>query len=306
MLADSVIEERDRRCLGHNDTQLSGAGDVDVDVLDDILREFLVESYENLDQLDQDLIAVEDIPDDRDCRASVFRTVHTIKGTPGFPTLPKLERVAHVGVNLLVPPRVGKLDLSRDIADGLPAMVDAIREILGNIETSGGEGDGKYEALARRFGQLLDTETPAVAGEAPAGTSLSEEELSDVVSTKQSAPETSDAETADEKTPGQKITTTRRESGRKKAQAEEDSAPEAAGESPEVAAESPPPKSVPKKSEAATAEKEAAASESPKSSSSIADQTVRIDVDPIGFEITNRARPVAAENPALTHSTWHN
>ena len=51
--------------------------------MDEIVQEFLVESHENLDQLDQDLIALEQEPTSRDLLGSVFRTIHTIKGTSG-------------------------------------------------------------------------------------------------------------------------------------------------------------------------------------------------------------------------------
>ncbi|MBI1309839.1 histidine kinase [bacterium] len=154
-----------------------------MEALDDIIKEFLVESYENLDQLDRDLLALEDTPDDRDCLASVFRTVHTIKGTSGFLALPKLERVAHVGENLLVPLRDGALQHSHEIADGLLAMVDAIREILGHIESDGVEGDGEYDALIARLDTLLKTGVgePDVSTDGSSATSLSDEELSDVV-----------------------------------------------------------------------------------------------------------------------------
>ena len=52
-----------------------------VDGLDDIVEEFLVESHENLDQLDADLVALEQEPDSRERLSSIFRTIHTIKGT---------------------------------------------------------------------------------------------------------------------------------------------------------------------------------------------------------------------------------
>ncbi|HVP50681.1 MAG TPA: Hpt domain-containing protein [Terriglobales bacterium] len=68
----------------------------------DIVKEFLVESYENLDRLDQDLIALEKDPGNRATLASVFRTIHTIKGTSGFLAFNRLEAVTHVGENLLV------------------------------------------------------------------------------------------------------------------------------------------------------------------------------------------------------------
>jgi chemotaxis protein histidine kinase CheA len=59
-----------------------------------IVKEFLVESYENLDRLDRELVGLEKNPDDRDALASVFRTIHTIKGTCGFLGFNKLEKVA--------------------------------------------------------------------------------------------------------------------------------------------------------------------------------------------------------------------
>ncbi|MFK7821640.1 MAG: chemotaxis protein CheA [Planctomycetaceae bacterium] len=123
---------------------------------DEVITEFLVESYESLDQLDSDLLALEDAPEDRDRLASIFRTVHTIKGTSGFLALPKLERVAHVGENLLVPLRDGNLRLNSDIADGLLGMVDAIRDILGHVEGSGAEGDEDYAELVEKLQELLE------------------------------------------------------------------------------------------------------------------------------------------------------
>ena len=68
---------------------------------DEVIKEFLIESYENLDRLDRDLIALEQNPSSAESIASIFRTIHTIKGTCGCLGLSKLESVAHVGENLL-------------------------------------------------------------------------------------------------------------------------------------------------------------------------------------------------------------
>src|SRR5271156_4567900 len=64
-----------------------------MDPLDDIVKEFLIESLENLDRLDQDLLALEGVPDDRGRLSSVFRAIHTIKGTSGFLAFGKLEHI---------------------------------------------------------------------------------------------------------------------------------------------------------------------------------------------------------------------
>jgi two-component system chemotaxis sensor kinase CheA len=65
-----------------------------------IIKEFLVESYENLDRLDQDLVVLEKDPANRDTLASIFRTIHTIKGTSGFLAFNQLEAVTHAGESL--------------------------------------------------------------------------------------------------------------------------------------------------------------------------------------------------------------
>lgn len=118
-----------------------------MDEQDNILKEFLIESYENLDQLDRDLVALETDPSNLDTLASIFRTIHTIKGTCGFLGLSKLESVTHVGENLLGLLRDGKLSLNAERTTALLTMVDAVREMLGNIEERGHEGGGDYSQL---------------------------------------------------------------------------------------------------------------------------------------------------------------
>ena len=127
-----------------------------MDDQDDIVREFLVESYENLDQLDRDLVSLEKNPQDGERLASVFRTIHTIKGTCGFLAFPKLEAVAHAGESLLSRLRDGRLLLSAEITSGLLALVDAVRRILKNIETNRQEGKSDYGAVIVRLTQLRD------------------------------------------------------------------------------------------------------------------------------------------------------
>ena len=68
---------------------------------DDILREFLIESFENLTLLDQDMVELEQQPDRQDLLAGIFRTIHTIKGTCGFLGFTRLESLAHVTEDIL-------------------------------------------------------------------------------------------------------------------------------------------------------------------------------------------------------------
>jgi two-component system chemotaxis sensor kinase CheA len=115
--------------------------------MDDIVREFLVESHENLDQLDQDLVALEETPSSRELLGSVFRTIHTIKGTAGFLAYSRLEQVTHAGENLLVELRDGKRSMDQGTTDVLLRLVDVVREILSAIATDGTEGAVVIESV---------------------------------------------------------------------------------------------------------------------------------------------------------------
>lgn len=118
---------------------------------DEIVQEFLVESRETLDRLDQDLIALENAPHDSNLINSIFRGIHTIKGTCGFLEYSKLEMITHVGESLLDSVRAGKVPLSPEITTALLELLDASRAILANIEREGHEGVEEYHELRDRL-----------------------------------------------------------------------------------------------------------------------------------------------------------
>jgi two-component system chemotaxis sensor kinase CheA len=110
--------------------------------MNEVVREFLLETHENLAQLDLDLLTLEKDPAESETLARVFRTLHTVKGTAGFLGLPKLQAVAHAAENLLSRLRAGELTFNPEIAGGLLASVDAIRRMLDQLEKSAGENEG--------------------------------------------------------------------------------------------------------------------------------------------------------------------
>src|SRR5690349_5730263 len=115
-----------------------------VEELGDIVQEFLVESHENLDQLDRDLVALEQEPESRSLISGIFRTIHTIKGTSGFLAFSRLEALTHAGENLLARLRDGVQPVTPATITTLLAMVDKVRTLLAVIEESGGEGTADY------------------------------------------------------------------------------------------------------------------------------------------------------------------
>jgi two-component system, chemotaxis family, sensor kinase CheA len=135
--------------------------------MDDLLREFLTETNENLDRVDAELVRFEREPNNVEILGNIFRLVHTIKGTCGFLGLPRLERLAHAAETLM-----GKF------RDGMPVTVEAVTVILSTIdrikvildqleaqqkEPDGGDGD-LIDDLGR-LGQHTESEPVTSARE---------------------------------------------------------------------------------------------------------------------------------------------
>jgi len=131
--------------------------------MNDVIREFLIETHENLAQLDLDLVTLERDPTERETLARVFRTLHTVKGTAGFLGLQKLQAVAHAAENLLSSLRDGALIFDADIASALLKVVDAVRQMLDAVGTAETDGDGDFSGLI----QTLECLRAASPGKLP-------------------------------------------------------------------------------------------------------------------------------------------
>jgi two-component system chemotaxis sensor kinase CheA len=124
--------------------------------VDDLTREFLLESQEGLDRMERALTDLETRPGDAELLADIFRSVHTIKGTTGFLGFSRLESLSHAGENLLGLLRDGKLAANADIISGLLSLMDMLRGVLRSIETIGGEGESEAQdgAMIERLERL--------------------------------------------------------------------------------------------------------------------------------------------------------
>jgi two-component system chemotaxis sensor kinase CheA len=126
--------------------------------MDELTREFLIESQEGLDRMERCLTELEVRPSDSGLLAEIFRSVHTIKGTTGFLGFKRLETLSHAGENLLALLREGKLAADADIITGLLQLLDGLRSILKTIESDGAEGEGADTNLIENLKAL---QTPA-------------------------------------------------------------------------------------------------------------------------------------------------
>lgn len=136
--------------------------------MDELLSEFIIETNEFLELVDNQLVVFEADPTDSATLNSIFRLVHTIKGTCGFLGLPRLQFVAHAGETLLGKFREGTLVATPDQVQLVLESIDRIKEILADIEATGGEREGDDSELIGALeraseGVAAPTPAPAVA-----------------------------------------------------------------------------------------------------------------------------------------------
>jgi two-component system chemotaxis sensor kinase CheA len=127
----------------------------------EIIGEFVAESYESLDRMSTDLVALEQDRTNPETLSSIFRTMHTVKGTCGFLSFAKLEAIAHAAEDLLSLIRDGVLEMTPDVVTALLDTSDAMREVLAHVERDVTEGPRDYRALVARLETLAQGERPA-------------------------------------------------------------------------------------------------------------------------------------------------
>jgi len=130
---------------------------------DEILQEFLAESWENLSRLDTEIVSLEKDPHNADLLASIFRTIHTIKGTCGFIGLTELGSVAHSGENVLGKMRDGVLEVTPDAISLVLCAIDVIKGLLQGLEATGKEPTGDNSTLIANLDALAEGGTVPTA-----------------------------------------------------------------------------------------------------------------------------------------------
>lgn len=153
-----------------------------MDGIDDLLAEFITDTQESLERVDERLVELEGIADAGDAGIDtgamvndLFRMMHTIKGTCGFLGLQRMAGVAHVAENLMDGLRNGK-PLTLPITEAMLISVDRLKWLLGEIESGNGtepEGndDDVIEALKgaaegkspKANSEMVEVEEPAAA-----------------------------------------------------------------------------------------------------------------------------------------------
>jgi two-component system, chemotaxis family, sensor kinase CheA len=129
--------------------------------MDDLLREFLIETNESLDVLDVELVRFEQESNNADILGNIFRLFHTIKGTCGFIGLPRLETLAHAAETLMSKFRDGA-PVTADAVTLVLFAIDRIKELLAELEKHQREPEGVDSDLIHSLDQMVQQcTTPA-------------------------------------------------------------------------------------------------------------------------------------------------
>ncbi len=137
--------------------------------MDDLLREFLTETGESLDTVDNQLVRFEQEPNNAKILDNIFRLVHTIKGTCGFLGLPRLEALAHAGETLMGKFRDG-MPVKAEAVTLILGSIDRIKEILAGLEATEAEPEGTDQDLIVQLHQMVEQGMQAMS--APAAPAL--------------------------------------------------------------------------------------------------------------------------------------
>jgi two-component system, chemotaxis family, sensor kinase CheA len=133
--------------------------------MDDLLREFLTETSESLDTVDNQLVRFEQEPNNAKILDNIFRLVHTIKGTCGFLGLPRLEALAHAGETLMGKFRDG-MPVTAEAVTLILSSIDRIKEILAGLEATEAEPEGNDRDLIDQLEAMVERGIAAMSGSA--------------------------------------------------------------------------------------------------------------------------------------------
>lgn len=136
--------------------------------MDELTREFLIESHEAVDALDNDLLVLDQAPADKPTIDRVFRSLHTIKGVASCLGFETTQSVTHAAETLLMLVRDGERTLSRDGLAALFETVDALRVLLEAIEATNSDASVEVDALVGRLEALAASNKSAALSKATA------------------------------------------------------------------------------------------------------------------------------------------
>lgn len=133
------------------------------DEMQEILNDFLTESNEMLEVLDQRFVTLESDPNNTDLLNEIFRAMHSMKGSAGFLGFNHLVDVAHRGENILNKLRQAEMAVSPAIISIILETIDVIKAIMADIRETGTDSHVATEAIAAKLDDIINGNASASA-----------------------------------------------------------------------------------------------------------------------------------------------
>ena len=135
-----------------------------MDEMQEILEDFLIEAFEMIEQLDQDLVELENRPEDLELLNRIFRVAHTIKGSGSFLNFSVLTHLTHHMEDVLNKARHGELTITPDIMDVVLESIDFMKKLLNAIRDTGTDAntglDSDIANVVTRLDAISKGESP--------------------------------------------------------------------------------------------------------------------------------------------------
>ena len=258
-----------------------------MDEMQEILEDFLIEAFEMIEQLDQDLVELENRPEDLELLNRIFRVAHTIKGSGSFLNFSVLTHLTHHMEDVLNKARHGELVITPDIMDVVLESIDFMKKLLNAIRDAGTDANTGLDSDIANVVARLDAiskgespqetapaaqETPKAEESAPQTAQEDEEELD----YSNMSPEEIESEIERLLNKRQEEDKKKREEKKAKGEVSDVQAPKEITETPAVATQAPKPS--PKPAEPKPQAKSAPRQDDNKTLATSVEQTIRVDV----------------------------
>jgi len=138
-----------------------------MDEFQEILQDFLVESFELVEKLDEDLVELESNPEDLELLNGIFRVAHTVKGASSFLNFDVLTHLTHHMEDILNKARHGELLITPDVMDVILESIDLMKALLEKIRDTSSDEGIDVSACVARLDKISNGETGTVEEVAP-------------------------------------------------------------------------------------------------------------------------------------------
>ncbi len=140
----------------------------------EIFADFITEAKEHMERIEPNLLELEQQPDNIDLLNKIFRPMHSLKGASGFLGLSKINKLAHRIEDAMDGLRKGKIQVNSDIMDTVFSSIDALKNMIENLEAECSEGDTDIEPFCIALDEIMvsghsavDTTPQIPASQAP-------------------------------------------------------------------------------------------------------------------------------------------